>query len=114
MTATDEALTTALEAFCRRLVEGHPTLPTGQSWEAIDDDTQNKIKTNFLGPLHAAAKALDDARLVELQRAAERDAARLFGEWAAQAVLCPARAQELKDHHNQARGAAAWLARREA
>ena len=58
MTTNDAKLTDGLNAFCRRLIEGHPSLPTGQSWEAIDLDRQNKIKTNFLGPLHAAAEVL--------------------------------------------------------
>ena len=58
MTTNDAKLTDALNAFCRRLVEGHPSLPTGQSWDETDLDTQNKIKTNFLGPLHTAAQVL--------------------------------------------------------
>jgi hypothetical protein len=64
MTTNDHTMTLALDAFCKRLMEGHPSLPTGQSWDATDLDTQNKIKTNFLGPLHAAATVLTKPRQV--------------------------------------------------
>ena len=46
---SDEQLGEALEAFCKRLVEGHPMLPSGENWEDLDLDIQNKVKTPTSG-----------------------------------------------------------------
>lgn len=72
MPIPDHVLTEALEAFCRRLIEGHPTLPTKFSWDDVDLNMQNKLKTDFLGPLHTAAEVLVRPRVIE--SAAELDA----------------------------------------
>lgn len=69
---SDEQLGEALEAFCKRLVEGHPMLPSGENWEDLDLDIQNKVKTPYLGPLHTAAQVLAKPRVVRTE--AELDA----------------------------------------
>ena len=65
MNVPDHILTEAIDAFCRRLVEGHPSIPTGQSWDDVDLDTKNKIKANFLGPLHTAAQVIARPRAID-------------------------------------------------
>ena len=72
MTARDDILTEAIEAFNRRMIEGHPANPTGQKWEDYDRDTQNLFKDRTIGALAAAY----DVILARLEHAAavERDA----------------------------------------
>ena len=63
MSESDETLTLALEAFCKRLIEGHPEVPTGATWERdLDMDTKNKVKDRFIGPLHSALQAVEESR----------------------------------------------------
>jgi hypothetical protein len=55
---SDAKLTEALDAFCKRAIEGNEMNPTGLRWEGFDHDTRNLWKDKFLGPLFAAAKVL--------------------------------------------------------
>jgi hypothetical protein len=68
----DEVLTEALEAFCRRMVEGNEVNPTGGRWDHLTPMAQNYVKEAHIGALHAAAQVL--TRPAVVTTAAELDA----------------------------------------
>jgi hypothetical protein len=59
MTLNDHKLTIALDAFCKRLIEGSTADPTGGTWEELTAGAQHHLKERYLGPLFAASQVLD-------------------------------------------------------
>ncbi|MEZ2373086.1 hypothetical protein [Arthrobacter sp. RCC_34] len=60
MSAPDHVLSQALEAFCRRLVDGSEVAPTGKSWDSWPLNVQNDLRERFISPLYAAAKVIEE------------------------------------------------------
>jgi hypothetical protein len=65
MSLSDNKLTEALEAFCKRLVEGSEADPTGGTWDELTPGAQHHLKERYLGPLFAAAQVLAKPEVVE-------------------------------------------------
>jgi hypothetical protein len=57
-------MTEALDAFCKRYIEGSEVDPTGNRWDSTLPLVKNVVRDTFIGPLHHAAQVLTKPRTV--------------------------------------------------